>query len=242
MKNFSKKIAIFAVGLATLASGVAFAQNSLAYEGDNYYNNAINDTPSTHYYSSYGSDDGILTAALLGFAGTVWLFSIAYSIILIIANWKIFTKAGQEGWKSIIPIYNVYVLTQIAGLPKWFILLYFVPFVNVAAGVYQQYKLAQAFGKDVAFTIGLILLQPVFILILAFSKNIKYVLKDIPLAGTPNVPPRNSAAANDPWVNNSATQPTQPTNQTQPTDQAQPTDQMQPTDQTQPTPPQAPAA
>ena len=29
--------------------------------------------------------------------------------------WKIFEKAGQPGWAAIVPIYNLFVLTQIAG-------------------------------------------------------------------------------------------------------------------------------
>ncbi len=41
------------------------------------------------------------------------------TIITIIALWKIFTKAGEAGWKSLIPIYNVYTMFQIANNKKF---------------------------------------------------------------------------------------------------------------------------
>ena len=40
-------------------------------------------------------------------------------IVLIVANWKLFAKAGQPGWASIIPIYNLVILLQIVGRPTW---------------------------------------------------------------------------------------------------------------------------
>ncbi|MEC7556985.1 MAG: DUF5684 domain-containing protein, partial [Planctomycetota bacterium] len=42
-------------------------------------------------------------------------------IVLIVANWKLFAKAGQPGWASIIPIYNLVILLQIVGRPTWWI-------------------------------------------------------------------------------------------------------------------------
>lgn len=37
-------------------------------------------------------------------------------VLFIIAYWRIFEKAGEAGWKSLIPIYNVYILWKIANL------------------------------------------------------------------------------------------------------------------------------
>lgn len=54
---------------------------------------------------------------LAGFAGAMFaimLISIALSILMIVANWKLFTKAGEEGWKCLIPIYNTYTTIKIA--------------------------------------------------------------------------------------------------------------------------------
>lgn len=47
----------------------------------------------------------------------ILLFSLAIVVFLIVGEWKLFVKAGKQGWKSIIPFYNTYVLfTEIAGL------------------------------------------------------------------------------------------------------------------------------
>ncbi len=60
-------------------------------------------------------------AAVLGGAlGTVLTISIIICILLIIAGWKIFEKAGEKGWKVLIPIYNCFILFKICGIEKWF--------------------------------------------------------------------------------------------------------------------------
>src|SRR6266705_6514306 len=48
-----------------------------------------------------------------------WIFYLAFTILMIAAWWKIFTKAGQPGWACIIPIYNLYVWCKIVGRPWW---------------------------------------------------------------------------------------------------------------------------
>ncbi len=50
------------------------------------------------------------------------LFGLLIALLLIVAMWKVFTKAGQPGWASIIPIYNIYIWCKIVGRPWWWIL------------------------------------------------------------------------------------------------------------------------
>ncbi|MBR2861978.1 MAG: hypothetical protein IKB97_00240 [Bacteroidaceae bacterium] len=54
-----------------------------------------------------------------GIFATAGIFILAVYILLIVAWWKIFTKAGEAGWKSIIPIYNIYVFCRIIGINFW---------------------------------------------------------------------------------------------------------------------------
>ena len=54
-----------------------------------------------------------------GMIATVGIFILAFYVLLIIAWWKIFIKAGEAGWKSIIPIYNVYIFCKIIGVNFW---------------------------------------------------------------------------------------------------------------------------
>ena len=70
---------------------------------------------------------------LLGatFGITMFIIIIFY-ILLIIAGWKIFEKAGEKGWKSIIPIYNIYILFKIVKMKSWF---WWVIGMTVCAGI-----------------------------------------------------------------------------------------------------------
>ena len=69
-----------------------------------------------------------LTPAEAAFAGgvvagtftLVAICAIIFYILLIIAGWKIFEKAGEKGWKAIIPIYNMYIMYKIVNMKSWF--------------------------------------------------------------------------------------------------------------------------
>ena len=98
-----------------------------------------------------------------------WIFYLAFTILMLAAWWKIFTKAGQPGWACIIPIYNLYVWCKIVGRPWWWILLMLIPFVNFIILIILMIDLAKSFGKGVGFGIGLILLGVIFFPILGFG-------------------------------------------------------------------------
>ena len=101
-----------------------------------------------------------------GFSSIIGLL---VAVLVIAGMWKVFTKAGKPGWASIIPIYNVVVLLQIAGKPIWWIVLLFIPIVNFVIAVMVMISLAKAFGKGTGFALGLLFLSPIFIPILGFS-------------------------------------------------------------------------
>ena len=91
------------------------------------------------------------------------------ALLLIVAMWKVFTKAGQPGWASIIPIYNLYVWCKIVGRPWWWILLMLIPFVNFIILIILCIDMAKSFGKGAGFGIGLALLGIIFWPILGFG-------------------------------------------------------------------------
>lgn len=92
-------------------------------------------------------------------------------IYQIVVMWKVFTKAGVAGWKSIIPIYNTYILTKITYGNGWLFLLLIVPIVGFVFSIMLYIKLAKAFGKGTGFGIGLWLLSLIFLSILAFDSS-----------------------------------------------------------------------
>src|ERR1700756_5999600 len=59
-----------------------------------------------------------------------WICWTIFVVLMITSLWKVFTKAGQPGWASIIPIVNTYFLVKVAGRPGWWLLLLFIPLVN----------------------------------------------------------------------------------------------------------------
>jgi hypothetical protein len=97
------------------------------------------------------------------------IIGLLIALLLIVAMWKVFTKAGQPGWASIIPIYNLYIWCKIVGRPAWWIILMFIPFVNFIICIILCIDLAKSFGKGVGFGIGLALLGIIFFPILGFG-------------------------------------------------------------------------
>jgi hypothetical protein len=97
------------------------------------------------------------------------IFGLLVALVIIVAMWKVFTKAGQPGWASIIPIYNLYIWCKIVGRPWWWILLMLIPFVNFIICIILCIDLAKSFGKGVGFGLGLALLGIIFFPILGFG-------------------------------------------------------------------------
>ncbi|HEY6155505.1 MAG TPA: DUF5684 domain-containing protein [Candidatus Udaeobacter sp.] len=98
-----------------------------------------------------------------------WICWLAFTILMLAAWWKVFTKAGQPGWACIIPIYNIYIWCKIVGRPAWWILLLLIPFVNFVICIILCIDLAKSFGKGAGFGIGLLLLGIIFFPILGFG-------------------------------------------------------------------------
>jgi len=106
-------------------------------------------------------------AAAGGAAGG--LIGLVIGLVIIIAMWKVFSKAGQPGWAAIIPIYNLYILCKVAGRPGWWLLLMLIPFVNFIIFIILSIDIAKNFGKGVGFGLGLAILGVIFWPILGFG-------------------------------------------------------------------------
>ena len=124
--------------------------------------------PTTGY-----SDPGAL-AGMVAFYTTYAFVMLIFAVIMIIAYWKVFTKAGEAGWQSIIPIWNVIVVLKIAGRPWWWILLMLIPLVQVVVLFIVYLDIAKSFGHGIGFALGLFFLAPIFWLILGFGSS-RYV-------------------------------------------------------------------
>ena len=102
-------------------------------------------------------------------SGLVALVYLAIVVLLIASVWIVYTKASQPGWACLIPFYNIWVLLKIVGRPGWWLILYFIPFVNIVIWIIVAVDLSHSFGKGGGFAVGLILLPFVFYPILAWG-------------------------------------------------------------------------
>lgn len=129
-------------------------------------------------------------AVLLSMMGFVLVVTVVWYLLQAVAYWKIFTKAGEAGWKSLIPVYNIYTQYKISWNTQMFLVVLATVlvggFLNSMDGIISiigyililvasvlnwiaAHKLSLAFGHGIGFTIGLILLNPIFMLILGLS-------------------------------------------------------------------------
>jgi hypothetical protein len=101
---------------------------------------------------------------------TIIIIYVAIFVLLIVSQWKVFTKAGKPGWACLIPIYNIIVLLEIIGKPWWWLLLLlFIPVVNIVFAIWMMNLLSKSFGKSEGFTVGMVLLPFIFVPILGFG-------------------------------------------------------------------------
>jgi hypothetical protein len=137
------------------------------------------------------------TSSSSSFNPVLMLVYAAILVVFLVSMWMVFEKAGEKGWKSIVPFYNSYILVKISGKPGWWFLLLLVPLVNIVVSIIVYLELAKRFSKSVSFAIfGLILFPYVGLPMLAFG-NAKYTAATgtAPAAPTKPAAPAPPAAA-----------------------------------------------
>jgi len=113
-------------------------------------------------------DAGGAVGALFGLCCQCGFFLIIV-VPMLAGMWKIFEKAGQPGWAAIIPIYNLYVLNEVARKEILWFILALLPCINIVAIIVIWMDVAKNFGKDPMYGLGLAFLTPIFAPILGFS-------------------------------------------------------------------------
>ncbi|MBL3698094.1 hypothetical protein D3228_00295 [Leucobacter luti] len=98
--------------------------------------------------------------------------AIVWYILVAIALWRVFSKAGYAGILAIIPIVNIFILVKVAGYSAWMTLLYVIPIVGFIFSFFVAFRLGDRFGKGGAFSFFLLwLLSPIGYLILGFGAS-----------------------------------------------------------------------
>jgi signal peptidase I len=80
---------------------------------------------------------------------TQWfIFLLILQIIHGLGTWKLYVKAGRKAWEAFVPVYNAIVLMKIISRPSWWVILMFLPIVNLIMIPAAWVETARAFGKD----------------------------------------------------------------------------------------------
>ena len=110
--------------------------------------------------------------------GLFFLLPVSFTIIAVFA-WGIFEKAGEPGWKTLVPFYNLYVWLQIIEKPLWWYIFLLVPFLNVFMVMLMIVEFAKGFEKNALWEQGVAVIFPfVYLPYLGFSDKEKFVSVD----------------------------------------------------------------
>jgi signal peptidase I len=107
---------------------------------------------------------------------TQWLlFFLVIQLIHFLGTWKLYVKAGRKSWEAIVPIYNGIVLMQIINRPKWWVILLFIPVVNLLMFPVIWIETIRTFGfyKKID-SLLVILTLGLYIFYVNFHHNAKY--------------------------------------------------------------------
>ena len=104
------------------------------------------------------------------------LFFLSIQVIHFLGTWKLYIAAGEDPWKAIIPVYNAIIFLKILHRPKWWVLLLFLPVINLMMFMVLWVDTVKHFGKNRP-TDGVlaILSLGLFIYTINYQKNPKYI-------------------------------------------------------------------
>ena len=105
------------------------------------------------------------------------LFFLSYNLLIFVGSQRLFKLAGVDNWKSLIPIYNIVKHLEIINRPKWWVILVFIPVINLLMIPVIWVEFIKRFNHNskldrvlVIITLGLYLFYVSYV-----SKRTKYV-------------------------------------------------------------------
>lgn len=126
-------------------------------------------------YDSYGSsssaaDTAGLFAVVMAIVGLYVLMFVVFWLAHGFAWAGLFAKASRPKWAAFVPFYNTWIMVKIAGRPEAHFWLQFIPYAGIYWTILSINDLAKSFGKDSAYTVGLIFVPVVFAAILSYGQ------------------------------------------------------------------------
>jgi len=108
---------------------------------------------------------------------TEWfIFYVVIQLIHSLATWKLYKKAGFNPVASIIPLYNSLVLMKIIRRPWWWVILLFIPIINLLIFPVVWIETARSFGRNsTADTFKVIFSLGLYIFLINYDKKSSYI-------------------------------------------------------------------
>ena len=108
---------------------------------------------------------------------TQWiLFTLIIQVVHFLGTWKLYKAAGYQAWQAAVPAYNAVILMKIIKRPVWWVILLFIPTINLILFAIIWVETLRSFGKDSAkdTLLGLITLG-LYIYTVNYSDNPKHL-------------------------------------------------------------------
>ncbi|WP_274474365.1 signal peptidase I [Mangrovimonas aestuarii] len=77
-----------------------------------------------------------------------FIFFLIVQLIHGLGTWKLYQKAGRKAWEAFVPVYNAIVLMKIINRPWYWVILLFLPIVNLIMFPVVWVETARSFGKN----------------------------------------------------------------------------------------------
>jgi signal peptidase I len=108
---------------------------------------------------------------------TQWLlFILLVQVIHFLGTWKLYIKAGRKSWEAAVPIYNAIILMQIIRRPKWWVILLFIPIINLLMFPVVWVETIRSFGKNsLADTWLVILTLGFYTYYINYTQDVTYI-------------------------------------------------------------------
>ena len=104
-----------------------------------------------------------------------FIFFLAVQLIHFGGSWKLYQKAGRKSWEALIPVYNAVVLMEIIRRPKWWVVLLFIPIINLMIFPVVWVETLRSFGKKSSLDTALgILTFGLYTYTINYSDNVQY--------------------------------------------------------------------
>ena len=107
---------------------------------------------------------------------TNWiLFVLLVQLIHFLGTWRLYQKAGRKAWEAAIPIYNAIILMKIINRPWWWVILLFIPIVNLIMFPVVWVETVRSFGRtSTTDTILAVVTCGLYIYYLNYVADVKY--------------------------------------------------------------------